>query len=48
MSAAVETAQQPVEGAATPAETNAAQNPEVIASAAEGMFMTVVAKIYSG
>ena len=37
MSAAVETAT-PNEGAAVPAETtNAAQNPEVIASAAEGM-----------
>ena len=45
MSAAVETAQQPAEGAATPAETNAAQNPEVIASAAEGVSMTAVVKI---
>jgi len=44
MSAAVETAQQPTEGAAAPAETNAAQNPEVIASAAEGVLTTADAK----
>jgi RNA recognition motif-containing protein len=41
MSAAVETAATPNEGAAAPAETtNAAQSPEVIASAAEGKSLT--------